>query len=34
MTNKLKVGYGCVNIDSPLGIGIFGYYVPRYAKGF
>lgn len=32
--NKLKVGYGRVNIDPPLGIGIFGYYVPRYAKGF
>lgn len=32
--NKLKVGYGRVNIDPPLGIGITGYYVPRYAKGF
>ncbi len=32
--NKLKVGYGCVNIDPLLGSGISGYYVPRYAKGF
>ncbi len=31
--NDLKVGYAEVNIDPPLGIGVSGYYVPRYAKG-
>ncbi len=31
---SLKVGFGRTNIDPPLGIGIRGYYVPRYAKGF
>ena len=31
---NLKVGFAKVNIDPPLGIDIFGYYVPRYAKGF
>lgn len=31
---SLKVGFSKVNIDPPLGIGIRGYYVPRYAKGF
>ena len=29
-----KVGYAEVNINPNLGIGISGYYVPRYAKGF
>ncbi len=32
--NNLKVGYAKVNIDPPLGIGIEGYYVPRFAKGY
>ncbi|MFA7636163.1 MAG: hypothetical protein WCX81_00180 [Monoglobales bacterium] len=32
--NKLKVGYSKVNANPPLGIGISGYYIPRYAKGF
>lgn len=32
--NTLKVGHAQTNINPPLGIGIEGYYVPRYAKGF
>lgn len=32
--NKLQVGYAKVNINPMLGIGVHGYYVPRYAKGF
>lgn len=32
--NLLKVGYAQVNVNPPLGIGIDGYYVPRFAKGF
>ncbi len=32
--DQFKVGYAGVNINPPLGIGIEGYYVPRYAKGF
>ena len=32
--NKLKVGYASVNINPSLGIAVYGYYVPRYAKGF
>ncbi len=32
--NNLKVGYAKVNINPRLGIGLYGYYVPRYAKGF
>ena len=32
--NKLKVGFSVVNANPPLGIGISGYYVPRFAKGF
>ena len=32
--NKLKVGFSKVNINPPLGIGVCGYYVPRYASGF
>ena len=31
--NTLKVGYAGVNITPPLGIGIYGYFVPRFAKG-
>ena len=31
--NKLRVGFATVNINPPLGIGIDGYYVPRFAKG-
>lgn len=31
--NTLKVGYAEANINPPLGIGIWGYYVPRFAKG-
>lgn len=29
-----QVGYAKVNINPMLGIGIAGYYIPRYAKGF
>ncbi len=32
--NRLQVGFAKVNINPILGIGIYGYYVPRYAKGF
>lgn len=32
--NDLKIGFAQVNINPPLGIGIEGYYVPRFAKGF
>ncbi len=32
--NTLQVGYAEVNINPPLGIGVYGYYVPRFAKGF
>ena len=32
--NKLNVGFAKVNINPPLGIGIVGYYVPRFARGF
>ena len=31
---KFEVGFAQVNINPPLGIGIEGYYVPRFAKGF
>ena len=32
--NNLKVGFSIVNVNPLLGIGIVGYYVPRFAKGF
>ncbi len=32
--SNFKVGYAQVNINPPLGAGIYGYYVPRYGKGF
>ena len=32
--NNLKTGFSVVNVNPPLGIGIAGYYVPRFAKGF
>lgn len=32
--NKLLTGYHKVNINPPLGIGIDGYFVPRFAKGY
>jgi len=32
--SNLKVGYAQVNVNPPLGIGVDGYYIPRYAKGF
>lgn len=32
--SSFKAGYASVNINPPLGIGIYGYYVPRFAKGF
>ena len=32
--NEFKAGYASININPPLGIGIYGYYVPRFAKGF
>jgi len=31
--NKLKVGFSSVNVNPPLGIGVSGYYIPRFAKG-
>ena len=31
--NTFKVGYAAVNVTPPLGIGVSGYYVPRFAKG-
>jgi len=31
--NRLQVGYANVNINPMLGIGIAGYFVPRYASG-
>ena len=34
MAKNFSVGYSKVNVNPPLGIGIAGYYVPRYAKGF
>lgn len=32
--NPLMAGYASVNINPPLGIGMMGYYIPRYARGF
>ncbi len=32
--NKLQTGYYKTNINPPLGIGISGYFVPRFAQGF
>lgn len=32
--SQFKTGYAQVNINPPLGSAIYGYYVPRYAKGF
>ena len=29
-----KVGFSKINVDPPLGIGVDGYFVPRYAKGY
>ncbi len=29
-----RAGFAQVNINPPLGCGIYGYYVPRFAKGF
>ncbi|MBE6602608.1 MAG: hypothetical protein E7637_08945 [Ruminococcaceae bacterium] len=31
---QLQTGYAQVNINPPLGSAIYGYYVPRFAKGF
>ena len=31
--NKLRAGFSCVTINPPLGIGVAGYYVPRFAQG-
>jgi len=31
--NKLLTGYCRININPPMGIGISGYFVPRFAKG-
>ena len=31
---KFQVGFATVNVNPPLGMGIDGYYVPRFAKGF
>ena len=32
--NTLQAGYARVNINPMLGIGVRGYYIPRFAKGF
>lgn len=32
--SQLKIGFSKVNINPPLGSAVYGYYVPRYAKGF
>ena len=32
--NDLKIGFAQVNINPQLGIGINGYYIPRFAKGY
>ena len=32
--SKFQVGYAKVNINPMLGIGMIGYYIPRFAKGF
>ncbi len=32
--DSLKIGFSVVNINPPLGIGMWGYYQPRFAKGF
>ncbi len=32
--NAFQVGYAKVNINPMLGIGMIGYYIPRYANGF
>ena len=29
----LKTGFKEMNINPPLGIGVSGYYIPRFAKG-
>ena len=31
--NKLQAGFGRVNVTPMLGIGIGGYFKPRYAEG-
>lgn len=33
MSHPLQAGFARVNINPPLGIGIVGYYIPRFAKG-
>lgn len=30
---NFKAGFASLNIDPPLGIGVAGYYIPRFAKG-
>ena len=32
--SQLKLGFARVNIDPHLGIAVFGYYKPRFAKGY
>lgn len=31
---QFKVGYASLNINPALGCGVYGYYIPRFAKGF
>ena len=31
---NLKAGFAKININPPLGMGIDGYYIPRFGKGF
>ena len=31
--NRLRVGFGRVNVMPMMGIAVHGYYKPRYAKG-
>jgi len=32
--SSFQAGFSRVNINPPLGIGVYGYYVPRFAEGF
>ena len=34
MMKSFKVGFSQVNANPPLGIGVGGYFIPRFAKGF
>ncbi len=34
MNQNFQIGFARVNINPPLGIGLYGYYIPRFAAGF